>query len=216
MSGTLSKVDKAVATVGFILKKKKRRVDDMSRKVDVSENQKIFIGEELDFIRNVEVLLDQCKQNVNIQLGKLPPQALDLEEVVLGALMLESGGHAVIKILETKHFYLPEHRDIFSSIKRLWNADRPVDMRTVVDDLKKYSLLEKGKGATYIAELTSKVSSVANLNYHAHILIERAIKRQLIVIGGKIMQDGYEETVDALELLDLANTEMKEINSWVK
>ena len=213
---SLSKVDKAVATVSFIIKKKKRRVDDMGRKVEITANQKIFIGEELDFIRNVEVLLDQCKQNINIQLGKLPPQATEIEEIVLGALTLESKTHETMKILESKHFHLEAHKEIFRAIKRLWSSDRHIDVKTVAADLRKYGLLEGVGGATYIAGLNAKVTQSANISYHAHILIEMAIKRQLIVIGGKIMQDGYEETQDALELLELANNELKEINAWVK
>ncbi len=212
----LSNVEKAISVAEFILKKRKRLVDDMSRKVQITENQKIYIGEETELIKMVEAIIKQARANINIQLGKLPPQALDLEEAVLGAILLEGKVQDVIKILETKHFYKPENQEVFSAIKRVWNADKPVDMKTVVYDLKKYGLLEKVGGAYYIAELTSKVSQSTNIATHAHILIEMAVKRQLILIGGKVMQEAYEDTSDALELLDLVNEEVKVVNGWIK
>jgi hypothetical protein len=212
----LSKIDKAVATVNFILKKRRKLVDKMGQKVEVSENQKIYIGEELDLIRNVEVLLRQCQQNINIQLGKLPPQATDIEEAVLGAILLEEPAQEAIKLLDKKHFYLEAHQVIFEAVKRLWESDQRVDMRTVINQVKKNGMLEKIGGAGKIAELTSKVSSTKNINYHAHILIEMAIKRELIVMGGRLVADGYEESADALEMLDEAQEQLQTINSWIK
>lgn len=136
-------------------------------------------------------------------LGKLPPQALDLEEAILGALMLEKNAlTAVVEFLRPEHFYTEQHKEIYNAIIDLFKASEPVDMRTVVAQLRKSGKLELVGGAYYIAELTSKVSSAANIEYHARIIIEMAIKRDLIQIASQIHHDAYEDTTDVFELLD--------------
>jgi replicative DNA helicase len=136
-------------------------------------------------------------------LGKLPPQALDLEEAILGALMLEKNAlTAVVEFLRPEHFYTEQHKEIYNAIIDLFKASEPVDMRTVVAQLRKVGKLELVGGAYYIAELTSKVSSAANMEYHARIIIEMAIKRDLIQIASQIHHDAYEDTTDVFELLD--------------
>lgn len=136
-------------------------------------------------------------------LGKLPPQALDLEEAILGALMLEKNAlTAVVEFLRPEHFYTEQHKEIYTAIIDLFKNSEPVDMRTVVAQLRKSGKLELVGGAYYIAELTSKVSSAANIEYHARIIIEMAIKRDLIQIASQIHHDAYEDTTDVFELLD--------------
>ncbi len=133
----------------------------------------------------------------------MPPQALDLEEAVLGALMLEKNAlTAVVEFLRPEHFYSEAHKEIYSAIIDLFKASEPVDMRTVVAQLRKNGKIEVVGGAYYIAELTSKVSSAANIEYHARIIIEMAIKRNLIEIASQIHHDAYEDTTDVFELLD--------------
>lgn len=142
-------------------------------------------------------------RDISESLGKLPPQALDLEEAVLGALMLEKGAlNAVVEFLKPEHFYSEAHREIYQSIIQLFKGSEPVDMRTVVNQLRKDGKLELVGGAYYIAELTSKVSSAANMEYHARVIIEMAIKRDLIKIASQVHQDAYEDTTDVFELLD--------------
>ena len=136
-------------------------------------------------------------------LGKLPPQALDLEEAVLGALMLEKNAlTAVIEFLRPEHFYSDQHQIIYQAITDLFKNSEPVDMRTVVAQLRKAGKLELVDGAYKIAELTSKVSSAANIEYHSRIIIELAIKRELIHIASTVHQDAFEDTTDVFELLD--------------
>ncbi|HRK55734.1 MAG TPA: replicative DNA helicase [Cyclobacteriaceae bacterium] len=136
-------------------------------------------------------------------LGKLPPQALDLEEAVLGALMLEKNAlTTVVEFLRPEHFYSDAHNLIYSAIIDLFKASDPVDMRTVVAQLRKNGKLELVGGAYAIAELTSKVSSAANIEYHSRIIIEMAIKRNLIEIASQVHHDAYEDTNDVFELLD--------------
>ncbi len=142
-------------------------------------------------------------RDISESLGKLPPQAVDLEEAILGALMLEKNAlTAVVEFLRPDHFYKEQHKEIFTSIVDLFKASEPVDMRTVVAQLRKNGKLEVVGGAYYIAELTSKVSSAANIEYHARIIIEMAIKRDLIQIASQVHQDAYEDTTDVFELLD--------------
>ncbi len=136
-------------------------------------------------------------------LGKLPPQALDLEEAVLGALMLEKNAlTTVIEFLRPEHFYADAHSEIYQAIIDLFKSSDPVDMRTVVAQLRKNGKLEIVGGAYAIAELTAKVSSAANIEYHARIIIEMAIKRNLIQIASQVHHEAYEDTTDVFELLD--------------
>ena len=142
-------------------------------------------------------------RDLSENLGKLPPQALDLEEAVLGALMLEKNAlTAVIEYLRADHFYTEQHKEIYQAIVDLFKASEPVDMRTVVAQLRKNAKLEVVGGAYYIAELTSKVSSSANIEYHARMVIELAIKRELIQISSQMQQAAYEDTTDVFDLLD--------------
>lgn len=143
-------------------------------------------------------------RDISESLGKLPPQALDLEESVLGALMLEKNAlTAVVEYLRPEHFYSETHKLIYEAIIDLFKDSDPVDMRTVVAQLRKNGKLELLENGAYkIAELTSKVSSAANIEYHARIVIEMAIKRNLIEIASQIHHDAYEDTTDVFELLD--------------
>jgi replicative DNA helicase len=146
-------------------------------------------------------------------MGKLPPQAIDLEEAVLGALMLEKAAlNAVVEFLKVEHFYVDAHKEIYQAILDLFAGSEPVDMRTVVAQLRKNGKLELVGGAYYIAELTAKVSSSANIEYHARVIIEMAIKRMLIEIASKIHADAYEDTTDVFELLDRTEKSIFEIS----
>ncbi|MBX2962876.1 MAG: replicative DNA helicase [Cyclobacteriaceae bacterium] len=152
-------------------------------------------------------------RDISESLGKLPPQALDLEEAVLGALMLEKGAlNAVVEFLKPEHFYSEAHQEIYRAIIDLFKSSEPVDMRTVVNQLRKNAKLELVGGAYYIAELTSKVSSAANIEYHARVVIELAIKRDLIHIASQIHHDAYEDTTDVFELLDKTEQSIFEIS----
>jgi replicative DNA helicase len=142
-------------------------------------------------------------RDISESLGKLPPQALDLEEAVLGALMLEKNAlNAVVEFLKPEHFYVEAHKEIYTAIIDLFKSSEPVDMRTVVNQLRKQAKLELVGGAYIIAELTAKVSSAANIEYHARVIIEMAIKRDLIQIASQIHHDAYEDVTDVFELLD--------------
>jgi replicative DNA helicase len=153
-------------------------------------------------------------KDINDSLGKLPPQAIDLEEAVLGALMLEKDAlTTVIDILTPKSFYLDTHKEIYEAIVILFNNSEPVDMRTVVNQLRKNGKLEFAGGSYYIAELTSKVSSASNIEFHARIVTEMAIKRELIKVASEVHHEAYEDTTDVFELLDKTESSLFEITN---
>jgi replicative DNA helicase len=137
-------------------------------------------------------------------LGKLPPQALDMEEAVLGALMLERNQvtAAVINKLVGEDFYLDGHGLIFNAIKSLHDEGSPVDMRTVADRLSTNGHLELIGNSFYLGELTAKVSSAANIEYHAGVIVKKRIARQVIEMAGKLQSDAYDDECDVFELID--------------
>lgn len=137
--------------------------------------------------------------------GKVPPQATDLEEAVLGALMLERDAvSAVIDILTPKVFYKDAHQRIFSAISRLFGKSEPIDILTVTNELKSSGELEMVGGPYYITMLTSRIASAANVEYHARIIQQKHIQRDLIHISSEIIKDAYEDTTDVFALLDKA------------
>lgn len=162
--------------------------------MEFSKNQSLRLGSKTRPMYN---------QNLDERLGKIPPQALDLEEAVLGALMLEKDALTnVIDILKPDTFYKDSHKEIYNSIVDLFNNSEPVDILTVTNHLRKSGKLEFVGGAYYITELTSKVNSAAHIESHARIIIEKAIKRELIRIASEIHHEAYEDTVDVFQLLD--------------
>ena len=151
-----------------------------------------------DKIRNV-----LGKASVNTGLGKLPPQAIDLEEAVLGALMLEKDAlTTVIEILQIESFYREPNQKIYEAILMLFDNSEPVDILTVTNQLRKNGTLEFAGGPFYISGLTQRVNSAANVEYHARIVSEKAIKRHLIGIASEIEREAYEDTTDTFALLD--------------
>jgi replicative DNA helicase len=146
-------------------------------------------------------------------LGKVPPQAVELEEAVLGALMLEKDALTnVIDILKVESFYKDSHKVIFQAILDLFTESQPIDLLTVTSQLRKNGALEIAGGAFYVTDLTSKVASAANIEYHARIITEQSIKRELIKISGEIQKEAFEDTTDVFELLDKMEQSLFEIS----
>ncbi|EOZ98483.1 Replicative DNA helicase [Indibacter alkaliphilus LW1] len=151
--------------------------------------------------------------NLSTGVGKLPPQAIDLEEAVLGALMLEKDAlTAVVDILKPESFYKEAHKAIYGAILDLFSESQPIDLLTVTNQLRKKGELELAGGAYFITELTSKVSSAANIEFHARIITEQSMKREMIKIASEIQKDAYEDTTDVFELLDKMEQSLFEIS----
>lgn len=141
--------------------------------------------------------------------GKIPPQAVDLEEAVLGAIMLEKDALAsIIDIIRPEAFYKESHQIIFSAITRLFAKTEPIDILTVTNELKFTGELEIAGGPFYIAQLTNRVASAANTEFHTRIIIQKFIQRELIRISSDIIRDAYEDTTDVFNLLDRAENEL--------
>ena len=150
--------------------------------------------------------------SVKNELGKLPPQAVEMEEAVLGALMLEKDAlTAVIDILQAQSFYKESHSIIYKAILTLFSNSEPIDMLTVTQQLRKTGEFEFAGGAQAIAKLTTKVNSAANIEYHARVISEASIKRHLIGAANEILRGAYEETTDVFHLLDRTEQTFYEI-----
>ncbi|MES2519182.1 MAG: replicative DNA helicase [Bacteroidota bacterium] len=146
-------------------------------------------------------------------LGKIPPQATDLEEAVLGALMLERDALTdVIDILKVESFYKEAHQRIYGAITQLFANSEPVDLLTVKNQLVTTGELEMAGGIQYLAELTQRVNSAANIEFHARIVVEHSLKRQLIHVSAEIQKMAYEDTTDVFMLLDKIEQELFRIS----
>jgi replicative DNA helicase len=147
------------------------------------------------------------------ELGKIPPQAVDIEQAVLGALMLEKNAVTdTIDILSPQSFYDPKHQNIYTAVRELFATSTPVDILTVTNQLKKEGLLEASGGAVYISQLTSRVASAAHIEYHARIISEKHIKRELIRMSSEIQRLAYEDTNDVFEVLNKAEEDLFKIS----
>ncbi len=146
--------------------------------------------------------------------GKVPPQAKDLEEAVLGAIMLEKTAFDdVVEILKPECFYVEAHQRIFKSMQSLSNKSQPIDILTVAEELRSKDELEMVGGAYYVTKLTNAVVSSANIKAHARIILQKFIQRELIRISGEIIGDAFEDTTDVFDLLDDAETKLFEITN---
>ena len=145
--------------------------------------------------------------------GRVPPQAVDLEAAVLGAMLLEKEAIAkAIEVLDDTAFYRPAHQLIFRAMERLFEKGEPVDVLTLIEELRRGGDLEKAGGEYAVTELTTKVTTGANVEYHAHIVLERALMRQLIASSSEVINRAYTETEDALDLLDEAEQRIFKIS----
>ncbi|TDY07283.1 replicative DNA helicase [Meridianimaribacter flavus] len=149
---------------------------------------------------------------ISLEKGKIPPQAIDLEEVVLGAMMIDKKGvDEVIDILSPEAFYKDAHKYIFEAIFKLFENSEPVDLLTVSSQLKKDAKLDLVGGDFYLISLTQRVSSSAHIEFHARIILQKYIQRSLIKISSEIIEEAYDETKDVFDLLDNAESKLYEV-----
>ncbi|MDR2810562.1 MAG: replicative DNA helicase [Tannerellaceae bacterium] len=145
--------------------------------------------------------------------GRLQPQARELEEAVLGALMLEKDAYSIIsEILKPECFYDKAHEMIYSAIVDLSISQRPVDMLTVTEQLKKRGELETVGGPFYISQLTGKVASSAHIEYHARIIAQKYLARELISFTAQVQGKAFDETIDVDDLMQEAEGKLFEIS----
>ncbi|MBT8221364.1 MAG: replicative DNA helicase [Bacteroidia bacterium] len=138
-----------------------------------------------------------------LSVGKLQPQAIPLEEAVLGALMLDKDAIAIVlDIINEESFYVEGHQMIYRAMRNLFDRSQPIDLLTVSEELKKIGKIETIGGPYYLVELTNKVASAANIEYHSKIIAQKHIQRELIKVSGKTIKDAYDDTTDVFTLLD--------------
>ncbi len=146
-------------------------------------------------------------------MGKLPPQAQELEDSVLGALMIEKEAYGMVAdLLRPEVFYKDQNRVIYEAIRELASKDQPIDVMTVGEKLRSLGTLEKAGGAVYLAELSRRVASAAHLRYHAEIISKKATARDLIAMAAQIEEKGFDETQDIDELMQEAEAGIFEIS----
>ncbi|WP_438962116.1 replicative DNA helicase [Nonlabens sp.] len=149
---------------------------------------------------------------IPLERGKIPPQAVDLEKVVLGALMIDGKGvDEVIDLLTPEVFYQKSHQFIFDAIDKLFKSGSPVDLLTVSAQLRKDEKIEAAGGDHYLVQLSQLVSSTAHIEFHARIIQQKFIQRSLIKLSTEIISDSYEESTDVFDLLDKAESKLYEV-----
>jgi replicative DNA helicase len=166
----------------------------------------------MENFRNIAPVKVDKATIINLEKGKLPPQVLDLEEAVLGAMMIDKKGvDEVIDILQADAFYKDAHKYIFEAIVQLFTETQPIDLLTVSAQLKKNGKLDIAGGDFYLIQLTQKISSSAHIEFHSRIILQKFIQRSLIRISSEIIEDSYDETTDVFDLLDKAESKLYEV-----
>ncbi len=151
-------------------------------------------------------------QLIGMDIGKKPPQVIDLEEAVLGALMLEKEAIVDVQgILKADSFYKEAHQKIYAAIQALSSRHEPIDILTVTEELRKSSQLDEIGGPYYLSQLTMKVGSAAHVEYHAKIIAQKYIQRELIGISSEIQRDSFDENIGVDDLLDNAQQKIFEL-----
>ncbi len=145
--------------------------------------------------------------------GRVPPQAVDIEAQVIGAMLLEREAIArVIEVLDEDAFHADYHRKIYQAIMAMFDRSEPVDIITLAEELRRRGHLELIGGETYLAELTMKVTSAANVEFHAKIVLEKSLMRNLIIAASGIAARGFSPSEDAFDLLDEAEQTIFQIS----
>ena len=146
---------------------------------------------------------------ISMQQGKIPPQALDLEEAVLGAMLIDKKGvDEVIDLLHPDAFYKIAHQNIFEAIYQLFHDSQPIDLLTLSAELRKKGKLEIVGGEFYLVQLCQRVASSAHIEFHARIILQKYIQRSLIRISNEIIESAYKESTDVFDLLDESESKL--------
>ena len=151
--------------------------------------------------------------NIDTNYAHLQPQAVDLEKVVLGALMIDSDAFSMVsEILKPETFYDPRHQKIYEAIQTMNIEERPVDIMTLINELTKMGAIEKIGGAAYLMEISTQVASAAHIEYHARILAQKYMARQLIHYAGDIETQAFDESTDIDDLMQHAEGELFQLS----
>lgn len=150
----------------------------------------------------------------SVYLSKLYPQAIDIEKSVLGGIIIEEDAILeVVNIINVDTFYSSQNKEVYKAILNLFENHLPIDLRTVIDQLKKNGSLEKIGGEEYVVSLIDRVVSGVNIEYHSFLILEYAIKREIINISKEILKQALDPTVDIFNLIDTAEQKMLDVSS---
>lgn len=153
---------------------------------------------------------------VDLDKGKLPPQAIDVETAIIGAMLIDKNGQEeAIELLTKDVFYKDSHKLIFEAITTLYHKNSAIDLLTVSAELKRNSKLDLVGGDFYLIELTQKISSSAHIDYHSRIILQKYIQRKCISVSSEIIETSYDENVDVFELLEKAYKEFGEVTDLI-
>lgn len=167
------------------------------------------LKESLQSIKKADVV-----REISMAQGKVPPNAVDFEKLVIGILLIDKKGlDESIDLLTPEVFYDPRHQVIFSAVLQLFQSNRPVDMPSVIHELKKEEKLSLAGGDAYIIDLTLGVSSSANVEYYVRVILEKFILRKLIEVSAEVIDKSYKENTEVFELLDKAEQAFFEITN---
>ncbi len=148
-------------------------------------------------------------KQLEVALDRLPPQNIEAEQSVLGAVLLENEAIApVIEILTPGDFYRDSHKKIFMAMLNLYEKNEPIDLITLTDQLNRKEELEEVGGASYLSSIVNYVPTSANVKYHSKIVKEKALLRNLIKTTTEIVTMSYDERIEVNELLDRAETKI--------
>ena len=141
----------------------------------------------------------QKRKVIELEKGRIPPQAIEFEEAILGAILIDNSAiNQVIDILSPESFYKEEHKLIYGAVKDLFGDSQPVDLLTVANLLRKKAELDSVGGEYYLIQLSQKVSSAAHSEFHARIIVQKFIQREMIRVAGDIITKAFDETTDVL------------------
>lgn len=171
----------------------------------------------MEQVRQNNYVKNDASRIVNLGIGKLPPQALDIEEAILGgALIDQSGLDGLFEVITNPDvFYKDAHKHIFKAVKSLYDRGVPVDLLTVSAELKATACLSIAGGDYYLIQLTQKISSSAHIEYHSRIVLQKYIARQVIKIANASIEQAYDETTDVFALMDFVDTQFTAIGETI-
>lgn len=222
------KIEAVMTSIERTLKAREKDFERLEHKEEKNGREQLFLEQETRLRRDFEYLIKEVKTFYRGQLGWLAPSVVDIERSVIGACILERDAIArVCSHLRPEHFFNEVDQVVFKAILLVKDVESPahvpgtpkrIDMHTVVNQLRKMDVahLFEVSPAYYVADLTSRVSSAANIEYHARIIIETAMKREMIKACSTILHSGYQDTTDPFEMLDEAETTFSRIRSWIK
>lgn len=171
----------------------------------------------MENFKNINPVRVEKTKIVNLDKGKLPPQAIEIEEAVIGALLVDSRGidEVMAVISNPDVFYKESHRLIFTAVMSLYNSGNPVDLLTVSSELRKLGSLDLVGGDYYLIQLTQGMASSAHIEFHSRILLQKYMARQTIMFSSQIIALAYDETTDIFELMSRWQKEFDNVVDYI-